>query len=182
MIIASWSSLLGDSWPKQLKLVTVGTIGDHCVCQRVALDWGKVFQLPWLVNVMSNQVDLPGHYSSGRTYWTGSGAVGTSQKDCCRRFCQVPASLLFVKKACENRQKDLFVVFQEWSACLQGRDGHPAEAHLGGLLPCLYLNRRFNVRLVFPRWISVYLCNFHLEQNQFVDLKSALKSSTFHRF
>ena len=105
-----------------------------------------------------NQVDLPGHCSSGRTYWTGSGAVGTSQKDCCRRFCQVPASLLFVKKACENRQNDLFVVFQEWSTCFQGRDGHPAEAHLGGLLPCLYLSRRFNVRLVFPRWIYVFLC------------------------
>ena len=50
-----------------------------------------------------------------------------------------------------KKQKDLFVVFQEWSAGLQGRDGHPAEAHLGGLLPCLYLSRRFNVRLVFPR-------------------------------
>ena len=49
-----------------------------------------------------------------------------------------------------KKKKDLFVVFQEWSACLQGRDGHPAEAHLGGLLPCLYLSRRFNVRLGFP--------------------------------
>ena len=34
-----------------------------------------------------------------------------------------------------KKQKDLFVVFQEWSAGLQGRDGHPAEAHLEALLP-----------------------------------------------
>ena len=127
----------------------------------------SIWDMAWLVTVMSNQADLPGHCSSGRTYWTGSGAVGTSQKDCCRRSCQVPGSLLFVEKACKNRQKDLFVVFQEWSACLQGRDGHPAEAHLGGLLPCLYLSRRFNVRLGFPTWIYVWLCNdLHLEQNK----------------
>ena len=103
MIIASWSGLLGNSWPKQLKLVAVCTIGDHCVCQRVALDWGKVFEMPWLVNIMSNQVDLPGHCSSGRTYWTGSGAVGTSQKDCCRRFCQVPECCFWKKLATKKR-------------------------------------------------------------------------------
>ena len=63
-----------------------------------------------------NQVDLPGHCSSGQTYWTGSGAVGTSQKDCCRRFCQVPECCFWKKLAKIKQNKKTCLWFSRSGA------------------------------------------------------------------
>ena len=183
MIIASWSGLLGNSWPKQLKLVTVGTIGDHCVCQRVALDWGKVFEMPWLVTAIIKLtclgiVHLAGHIELVPELWVLPKKIVVEGFAKCLGVCCLWRKLAKIdKKTCLWFSRSGAQAFKVETVTL-----------LRPISAVYYLATTWSddsmSDLFFPlefMYNYVMICIWS-KTNWFMDLKSSLESFMFHRF